>query len=777
MLKQLLYIICLLLCPILLGSCQDDIYGLESDTSDEMPIDFNLYLSPPNGSRAFSDDIPVKTSFTNGDVIHILGTFKTKALQEDGSTVDGEVKRYGALQYNATTRNWTAVSGNTLTWPSIATSGSFQAYYVSGSNGVLTVDNPVFESSLSNITPMTDPLEASADNVIYGHAVALNFKHICANLMLTELQPMVSTVYFFNTDDVYESDMTTPRAFNNGFELKLNYNAENQPELSFDFIQIPDPDFPTSIHIAGKAMAQESIDAAGNVTTTGKVYYFLQPGYYPKFDLTYPAQAPQTYNYLSYDYTKIPDNVAGPNIENVKPNLASNTTYTLAINKSPGVIITAPPSEGGWDDDGDYHIVVDVEEFLKAVYNSSDYSEDNVKILEATADGTKLLKNLDFQYFDYSHFKDSSFNPNVQDSKVFDGDLHYIRHLGSPLFRYNYGTIKNIGIEDVRIVGTSYEDQSRDFMNRHGALCMWNRQMATITNVRVTNVDMTINVQSSQSADEDGSETHNIGCIIGSNTGNVTSLSLSGTLSLTVQPYNNNVVNSKVLIGGISGQNAAEGNINEVSSRGTGLQINITNTCSGLLGSYTIGGIVGVSSGLISDVTLPYVNINSVNSKGVTSYIGGMAGQLAVTPTQASQLASCIVGGSIYAGPTAVYGALSSENYLGGIAGVVMGVPISECRSAVSVYGTSPTYSNIIYATGGAFGRIRPSATNSFDDIIAYGSVLQAPQNSSQADDIKNFVGNFAGLVPTGQTWDSDYANHNILVHAFTEVNIGGTMD
>lgn len=777
MLKKLLYIICLLLCQILLNSCQDDIYFSESGHNDELPIEFNFSLMPANGSRAFTDDIPVKTSFTNGDVIHILGTFQTKALQEDGSTVEGVVKRYGALQYNATTRNWTAVSGNSLTWPSIATSGSFEAYYVNGSNGVLTVDNPIFKSSLSDITPMSDPLEASMSNVIYGHAVELNFKHICANLMLTDMQPMVSNVYFFNTDDVYESDMTTERPFNNGFQLQLKQNNDNQPELSFEFIQITDPDFPQNYHISGQAMSQENIDAAGNVTTTGKVYYFLQPGYYPKFEITYPAQAPETYNYLSYDYTKIPDNVAGPSVENVKPNLMANTTYTLAINKSPGVIITAPTTEGGWDDDGEFYPLVDVEEFLKAVYNSSDYSEEDVKILEQTADGTKLLRNLDFKNFNYSDFKDQSFNPNVQDSKVFDGDLHYIKNLSSPLFRYNYGTIKNIGIQDVEITGTSYEDSSRDFMNRHGALCMWNRQMATIVNVRVSNVTMTIYVRSTQSAEEDGSETHNLGCVIGSNTGIISSVALSGTLSLTVEPEGSNEVNSKVLIGGISGQNAAEGNISGIASRGTGLQINITNTCIGSLGSYSIGGIVGVSSGLISDVTLPTVNINSQRSKGVTSYIGGMAGQLAVTQSQASSLTSCIVGGSVYAGPTAIYGVLTSENYIGGIAGVVMGVPISECRSAVSVYGTSPTLSDIIYSTGGAFGRIRSSETNSFDDIIAYGSVLQAPQNNGQATNIKNFVGNFAGLVPTGQTWNNDYANHNILVHSFTEDNIGGTMD
>lgn len=775
MVKRILYIICLSLGLVVLNSCRDEYFDFKSDTGDEQPIEFAFCLPVSESGRAFTD-IPVKTSFTNGDVIHILGTFKTRALQENGDYIEGEVKRYGALQYNSTTRNWTAVSGNTLTWPSIATSGSFKAYYVSGSNGVLTPDNPVFESSLSGITPMSDPLQASAGEVVYGHAVELNFSHICANLMLTELTPMVSSVYFFNTNNVFENDMVTPRQFNNGFQLKLEM-VNNQPSLNFEFIKMPDTDYNDAIHIAGTAMVQENIDGAGNITTTGKVYYFLQPGYYPQFDLTYPAKAPATYDFLKYDYNAIPDNIGGPDVENVKPNLLANTTYTLAITKSPGVIITAPPSEGGWDDDGDYHIVVDVEAFLKAAYNSTSYQEGEVDILEATADGTKLLRNLDFRNFDYSNFVDKGFNPNIQDSKVFDGDFHYIKNLGSPLFRYNYGTIKNLGIQDVTINGVSYEDASQEFMNRHGSLCMWNRQMATISNVRVSNVDMTINVRSTQVVGSDGSETHNIGCVVGSNTGTISALALSGNLKLTVQPENGNDINSKVLIGGISGQNAAEGTISDVASQGIGLQINISNTCKGELGSYIIGGMVGVSSGHITDVTLPNVNIDSSTSSGVTSYIGGMAGQLSVPDGQASELGSCIVGGSVRAGATVVYGYITSENYVGGIAGVVMGVPVSDCSSAVSIYGTTTTLSDVIYATGGAFGRIRPSSTGSFDDIIAYGSVLQAPLNSDGTTGIKNFVGNFAGLVPEGQTWDNDYAGHNILVHSFTGNDIGGNMN
>ena len=58
--------------------------------------------------------------------------------------------------------------------------------------------------------------------------------------------------------------------------------------------------------------------------------------------------------------------------------------------------------------------------------------------------------------------------------------------------------------------------------------------------------------------------------------------------------------------------------------------------------------------------------------------------------------------------------------------------------------------------------------------LIAYGSTLAAPSGASVET---NYTGNFAGIVPKGQTW-SDYANRNILVRAFSPFeNIGKALD
>ena len=762
----------------LLSGCHAERLPMKpADPGQELPVEFDLDWSGVAETRGFVDEsgTQVKTAFQGGDILHILGTFETKSLLEDGSFEMGETTRYGALQYDGTTRNWKAVEGNQLTWPAIATKGSFKAYFVSGSTGVLTTDTPQLERTLSEITPTTDPLQAeTAEPIIYGHAVELKFSHICAWLVLKDMQPMVSETYFFSSDDVKDPLTKETKQFNNAFQLTLG-KADGVPTLDFNFVWVPYGEYGTVI--AGKAQADKGTDVENNPVTTGYVSYFLEPGYYEKFSLTYPSTTAETYPYMSYDFTSIPEKIGGK--DNTEPNLKANTVYTLSVTKSPGVIIQTPPSSGGWDESDNYY-KVNVEKFLKSVYNGQTYRENETDILESTPDGTKLLVNVDFQNFNYENFEDSEFKPNVQTSSVFDGDYHYIRNLASPLFRYNYGTVKNIGIKTIGIESDSKDqkDLSDESMNRHGALCMWNRENATIENVRVKDVQMTISVVSELSSESgDGSETHNLGCIVGSNTGTINEVALSGTFTLNIIPNSNNRVNSSVLAGGVAGQCAAQGKIFNVSPLEGVPTISIVNTCEGDFGSFSLGGIVGESSGIISGVILSNISIDNTESAGVASYIGGMAGVLTTTDVTTSGLESCVVGGRVKAGITQPYKLLTSGSYIGGIAGAVLNVPVKDCRSAISVYG-APTADNqnVIYATGGGFGRIRTAEKYAFEDLIAYGSVLSAP--SASGENLQNYVGNFAGLAPT--EWESSWTKYaiNTLVHAFGNIgDIGGYQD
>ena len=774
----------LILLLLFLAGCTDgSLADRPADAGGELPVEFEFALPPR--TRAFDGE--VKKSFVSGDVIHIIGTFETRELQEDGEYKEGKLKRYGAMSYNGKT--WEPLAGSNLTWPSVSVNGTFEAYYIYGSNGVLTdatTPEPIF---LAGIDPAKgDPMHAESEKeIVYGHAVKLDFEHLCAYLTLVDLEPQVSTAYWFTRDE--------GEPFHNAFTFDLKKDESGDPKFAFEFCAKPsEKDFPDLICIAAEAKGETVFDDSGMQKTITKASYFLEPGYYETFSICYPG-ADKVFKYLQYDYNKVPEESGGVGKENSKPDLAAGRTYTLTITKAPGVIIDSPSSGEGWHDGSPYYELTEkqVEDFLKAVAGKQDYDivvkengeERTVHILETTAEGTRLLENLDFQYFLYFDYEkksskfDSNFVPNIDEGNVFDGDYHYIKHLGSPLFRYNYGTVKNIGIQEVNIEATTYEDDknyddhNKD-MSRIGALCMWNR--GTVNNVRVKKVTMTVSVDSQIEPGVDGSETHNIGCVAGSNTGSISEVAMSGEFVLTVSGTN---ANASVLIGGILGQNAAGGTVSGVTPLEADLTILITNQCTGEIGSYSVGGVVGESTGILSGIILSDVTIDGSDSQGVTSYMGGIAGQLAVsaeTDGGASSTAfvdACIISGSVTAGKTDRYGAITSGSYIGSIAGADLNVPVTDCRTAVSVHGSEVGNENVIYAAGGAFGRIRDAENYRFEDLIVYGSALDGPHDS----DKKQFVGNFAGIVPLGQTWEKDYASGNILLRKLAEKNIGGNLD
>lgn len=786
MIKSLRYI-SLIFAILVFTGCRDDdwLFGNTDDTNGELPVEFNFEWPGITATRGF-DDATVKTKFADKDVIHIVGTFKTEALQEDGTTVKGYTARYGALQYDAKTRQWNAVAGNTLTWPSISTEGKFYAYYISQSTGLITEYGKPVEVSLSDITPQSDPLMAKETQYMkYGHAVNLQFEHLCAHLTLIDLEPMVASQYFFSTKSVGILGEQGTKPFNNAFKLTLVENdapevpeLQGTPELRFEFMQIPSAEYGTGdteggdpnsgkIFISGNAATMETEDD-GETKTVTRVGYFLEPGTYNTFDLEYPSIAPNTYKYLSYNYADVPPDVEGVEYKNIPPDLEAGKTYKLTVTKSPGITIVSPPSGEGWDDTDEFNDV-DVKEFLQAVREGTDYiNQQGTQILEAVPEGTKLLKNVDFKNEDYENFdKELGFMPDVLQGKTFDGNYHYIKNLGCPLLRYNYGSIKNLGLKDVTINAESLEysfgtEASTQDRSRHGALCMWNRAEGQISNIRISNVSMNIEVVYTDVDNEDGLEVHNVGSVVGSNTGTLSEIYLGGNYNLNVK--GTDVQNAEVLIGGISGQNAGTGKISDVGMIDDGFNMTITNNCTGNLGMYSVGGIVGASSGFISGVILSDVTINSSPSRGVVSYLGGMAGRLEISEGSTGNMSDCIVSGTVTAGDTQATEYIAGKAYTGGMVGYDVRVPVTDCRSSVSVTGAATVSSLVEYGTGGAFGCI--GAPSDFRSLIAYGAKLQAPGAPSLIG--TNYIGNFAGIGPAGQTWADDYEGRNLIFRSFT---------
>lgn len=748
---NLTYIIALLGLTLLLGSCADDDFtGLAGN--GERPVE--IIANMPAVTRGIANP---KTSFAKNDVIHIQGTF-----YYDPSEGKPEEYRYGAMQYDGT--KWVAMDGSGLTWPNTSVSGKFKAYYVSGLTGVLTqAETPVYK--LSDVAQNNDPLEAPETEVLsYGSAVNLNFEHICTYLSLLELQPVVSTQYMLVK---YDSNGQVDNTMKNGFRLTLGADGQ----LGFEWATVTDTSFTGIDGNPGLVYV-----GSHNSTYQGEAQtnFFLAPGMYDAFTIRYPTNKPSNLEYLQYKY--IPRATADGD-DSYEPNLEAGRTYTLNISKAQGVTIIAPP-EGNpdWDDNGQFYDV-NVELFLRAAAAQADYyvedTEGNrTQILQRNGNGVNLLHNVDFKNEYYETFGTDGFVPGIRGTdQLFDGNYHYIRNVGCTIFQLNEGQIRNLGIIDAKQARMVSDENVRgnDF-SRKGLIVGQNNPTGVVDNIRVKG-EINIRAYVNPENDEVTTEAHNIGILIGSNVGTVNNISLTGTMDMTVanQP-GVSTFNSTVMIGGLVGQNAGTGRLTNVSVLEQPCSMNIRNLCYGNGGGLYVGGFVGQNSAAIENVNLTDITIDGTGSRGVVSYMGGMVGQLMATlSSTVARLTTSTANGSVKAGEVKPYGAVNSENCIGGIAGAVQNVPVTDCRGAFSVTGSTLANPDVMFATGGAFGLIRVNST--FTSIIAYGDILTGLQSGGSLAG----VGNFAGIVPAGVSWGS-YAGGNIIVREFGFNNIGGNL-
>ena len=746
----------------LLGACTDD--GVLRDEAaeqpdGELPVVFEFALPAATRTELIQD----WNSFQDKDVIHIEGTFTLDS--EPTATI-----RYGAMQYDAANRRWNPVSDSQLTWPDTATGGSFRAFFVHRSQslqgGVIQPGEQSLTYNLSELQWNNDPLQAATDPdqpLPYGHAVRLEFSHVCSFLTIRGIGGMAADRLWFTSEKVKREETDTEgHPLNNAFYLKRE--ADNSLELVFT--QSPDANYKDLVYISA---------APQSVKNDTQVQFFLEPGYYDRFALNYPVAPSETTTQIEYTYVPSGE-------ESHKPQLEANHSYLLDISKSKGITINNPPKgedEENWHDAGDPELV-DYNDFLRAVVNAQDYVKDGKEILKANGrNGTKLLCNVSFNYEKYTLLKKKGdetedFDPVIPVGNTFDGGYYYIEQIGCPIFHRNLGTIKNLGLRDIQAAFISDESddisqKSRLDRSRNGILCMWNETTGIIENIRISGgAEITAQVKNDTDTEQDkeaSQETHNIGCIIGSNTGRVADVALSGTFRLTVEGYADESINkdvdATVMIGGIVGQNAGNGSITNVApydETNDPLQFVITNTCAGNLGAYYVGGIAGASSSLISWVTLPQVTVDSSQSESLALYMGGIAGELSLIGTQSAATSSCVISGTVQAGKVAPAGegTAASKSYIGGLSGA-LGQAVTDCRTSVAVTVPAEGSSGVIYATGGAFGRILAVEGVQLENITAYGTSLTGPAQC---------IGYFAGIVPAGKSW-TDYQSLNILLNEY----------
>lgn len=760
--KGLKYYFSILLSLFLVTSCQDSFIPEDIGhvtREDGLPLDI-IVSYPSDATRGIEE---AKTKFESGDLIHIIATFNCQNETEGEYTV----KTYGIMQCTGN-GNWQPFNSGTkyreLSWPGECKTASFYAVHIPGSNGALS-SNTGAPRLLSSYSYTEDPLEASTDEIPYGHSIYFDFKHIFSHLSVVDFEPGFADEFWFTRST---SDAMTD--FNNAFNIEFN-DDENNPEIQKVFSAIPD-EHSNLVYISGKCDVREGEDV--DPKYAGVVNFFLEPGWtLDKFKLVYPSYGSTTSTFFTYQSTS-QDNEGNDVIK-----LESNHAYTFSVLKSQGVLTEVRPGEE-WDESDP--VDIDVEKFIKAVVNGDEYrTDDGTLVLQKIDGGTQLIRNIDFKYHYYDVLRNQgNLLPNLD--RVFNGAFHYIYHTSCPIFnKINAaGEVKNVGIIDIDTDNSddpTYKywistvnpevnefpdiSEKADF-SFNGALAR--RNLGKVNNIRISKVNIKAYVLTSNQSEQD-KEAHNIGIVLGSNSdaGIVNGVSLADHIQLSVENYGDETIVPNIFIGTVAGQNASYlSNINPIEEEKKDWplpEITITNKCVGETGIYMIGGITGNNVGSITDVFLPKIKIDSRNSEGLHSLIGGGVGQQAYDQNFKIYLGDINIIGEVIAGNMSDTRE-DNYSYTGGIAGqAYLNSTIEDCKTIISVAGAPAELNNGgITGTGCAFGRLilMPGVElGKISRITSYGDNLTG----------QGSIGRFAGVSITG--FDENYFSNPDL-----EINV-----
>lgn len=787
--KGLKYYFSILLSLFLVTSCQDSIIQEDIDhvtREDGLPLDI-IVNYPSDGTRGIEE---AKTKFEPGDLIHIIATFNCEEKDTHNEYV---IKTYGIMQCTGHD-NWQPFNSGTkyreLSWPGECKTASFYAVHIPGSNGALS-SNTGAPRLLSSYSYTEDPLEAATEEMPYGHSIYFDFKHIFSHLSVVDFEPGFADEFWFTrTPDAMEG-------FHNAFNIEFK-DDENNPEIKKVFSAIPD-DHSNLVYISGKCDVRTGADV--DPKYAGVVNFFLEPGWtLDKFKLVYPSYGSNTSTFFSYqsnsqdsedneDSEDSEDNE--DNEDNDVINLESNHAYTFSVLKSQGVITEVRPGEE-WDESKP--VDIDVEKFIKAVVNGDEYStEDGTLVLQKIDGGTQLIRNVDFKFHYYDVLRNQgNLLPNLD--RVFNGAYHYIYNTSCPIFNKinSAGEVKNVGIIDIDTDKSDHStykywistvnpevnefpdiSEKADF-SFNGALAR--RNLGKVNNIRISKVNIKAYVLTSNQSEQD-KEAHNIGIVLGSNSdaGIVNGVALADQINLSVENHWEEHIVPNIFIGTLAGQNASYlSNIKPINDEKKDWplpEITITNKCYGETGIYMIGGITGNNVGSITNVFLPKIKIDSHESEGLHSLIGGGVGQQAYDQNFKIYLGDINIIGEVIAGNMSDTRE-DNYSYTGGIAGqAYLNSTIEDCRTIISVAGAPEELKNGgVTGTGCAFGRLifMPGVEEGkISRIVSYGDNLTG----------QGYIGRFAGVSIS--EYNADYFTNpdlEINVKNFSGIEFIGTI-
>lgn len=749
-----------------LTACSDELeYGShEANPGGSKSVEIEVNIVGRLSTREVDEDS--KQFFEPGELIHVSATYYCKDK-------DTPVYQYCAMKFDGK-GTWSPLyAENTLSWPDDAVSADFTAYYLYDTNDMFGAQamQPVL---LGDFGLDQDPLLGEAKNVEYGRAVKFDMKHIFTRFIVTQISNNVSNELYFMPERVNADYETNPdtnadiqteySTFNNAFLLKLDENGL----LCHEFTRVGSDTYRDSNTgqplVFIKSKTELYLDDDNEMKT--RVGFFLQPKIYKKFDLLYPRSRTETATYMNYseDLSKM----TGPE------GLEANKFYEFSILKSLGVVVDKNP-EDNWDE-SEPVIILDVEGFIRAAMAGTSYSQKDensdmeVEILERTLEGSRLLRNVDFQYAYYDIFKDGALLPDMGLGRLFDGNYHYVHNLGCPMFNTNSGTIRNLGIKnddperEISLTSTKkysaeWGSSDNDF-SQNGIICRSN--IGTLSNLRVINMNIKVGIQTTGNFFEESSqEAHSAAILVGVNSGTIRDLELGGNFKIVV--HSSGEIMPRVMLGAIAGQNMGLiSGISPIEEENFNPKYSVINKCQGESGSYLVGGVAGRNTGTLSDIMMSSLEVDGTKSRGVVSVTGGLAGSIDESNLSAPVVVGCIVRGNVRAGETRALTNIDSYSYTGGVAGAInIQAYVSESSCAMGVYGTKSYDSAVKYAVGGAFGRIEKTQNvneGEINTLACFGSALDGLVN----------IGNFAGISPSDFTWEEKYDGHNINVKQYS---------
>lgn len=753
--KYIIFIYSLAIC--FLFGCQDDAW-LEGQGSREqngdVPVEFITEL-PQSGflTRAGGDGSIVgeKTEFEDGDIIQVVANFyrNTSDEQEEFLSSVCSYLTYDKDDSSKELGKWVD-SNSKLYWPSDSEWAVFSAFYYPGYDGMLQVGSESRTILLDSLDITTDPLMVEKTGRIeYGHAVKLQFEHVCTQLILTDLKEVVADSF----DRLWLKDNGTATGGDgqkkNAFYIKLE---ETQSGMEMT-TENPNKELSLEFEWTTKVATGQSAVLVGGRKVTPKSQeeseedvhvFFLPPGDYSDASLT------RRLGRSLLSWTDV----------NELQNLKAGHSYIVSLSDISGNIIV-DEDDDWWKDEEDGYIKASefiLQDFLDAVAQNHNYSYTDkesgktIQVLESNGNYVTLLTGIDFE--GSRKFKPVTLNDGV----IFDGGGYFFKNVKRNIFDATNGKIQNLGIKDSRLEQVQLKDNSNV-----GLLA---REINDeVTNLRVENVGIEISSISSS-----GDNVFSVGVLGGIVNAEISEIEIE---NIEVAVNKTSIEIGTLYLGGLVGQLGVDAGIKGVSVSGT-KGITITNALTVRTGNIYTGGLVGVSACNILDCNIR-ADVDASNADGGAVYTGGMVGYMRGTEPAENQegksqekvshiqIGNSLNEGTIKGGACHYYtDSKGGHSSTGGLVGYSLRmVDIRNCtvggKISSNIIGNKG--SQIYYSIGGVIGTVMPADSQNPEDYvqIQYNQVYAGIDSEIKTEDEFCMVGWLAGIAP--ENVDDDETN------------------